>query len=208
MITTTSHFPSVNYSTLTLSTQQQTVLVDSMFPHNAALKCQAITAVGFKIQFPKWSPDCCLVLKDKKMHNSCRITLVYTSFRTKTMHKCFYFKSTSELSLLSFFFKWLRIILCFPDLPLQYVFPTVFLHFKALSAAFLNWLAMCSGSAGLFSLTPKQEMGIRGWKVRGRTAWQIEPGWWKGQRWEGHFLADFYPSINTIHHLVAINTHE
>lgn len=62
--------------------------------------------------------------------------------------------------------------------------------------------------AGLFSLTPKQEMGIRGWKVRGRTAWQIEPGWWRGQRWEGHFLADFYLSINTIHHLAAINTHE
>lgn len=80
--------------------------------------------------------------------------------------------------------------------------------FQGISAAFLNWLAMCSGSAGLFSLTPNQEMGIRGWKVRGRTTWQIEPGWWKGQRREGHFLTDFYPAINTIHHLAAINTHE
>lgn len=34
--------------------------------------------------------------------------------------------------------------------------------FQSTSAAFLEWLAMCSGSAGLFSLTPKQEMGIRG----------------------------------------------
>lgn len=82
------------------------------------------------------------------------------------------------------------------------------LAFQDISPAFLNCLAMCSGSAGLFSLTPKQEMGIRGWKVRGRTAWQIEPGWWKGQRWEGHFLTDFYPSINTIHHLATVNTHE
>lgn len=33
----------------------------------------------------------------------------------------------------------------------------------------------------------------------------MESGWWKGQRWEGRFLADFYPSINTIRHLAATN---
>lgn len=61
------------------------------------------------------------------------------------------------------------------------------------------------GGASLFSLIPEQEMRIRGWKVRGRTAWQIALGWCKGQCREGRFLADFYPFINTIRHLAAIN---
>lgn len=117
-------------------------------------------------------------------------------------------RTNSKINILTYFYLSLHYfsVFAWPDCTVSVyqsgpVFPDI-------SAAFLKWLAMCSGSARLFSLTPKQEMGIRGWKVRGRTAWQIEPGWWKGQRWEGHFLADFYLSINTIHHLAAINTHE